>query len=75
MALVAMVDKLFSDNARGDLLAPGATHNFLSYVPNWIESELGESALTEAWPIKLATGTLWVAAARFPFKFHDVLTP
>ncbi|KKL51255.1 hypothetical protein LCGC14_2297320 [marine sediment metagenome] len=75
MALVAMVDKLFSDNAEGDLMGGSASHHFLSYVPNWIESELGEATMTEAWPIELQSGTLWVAGARFPFKFHDVLTP
>ncbi len=72
---VGLIDKLFSDNARDDLTGGSATHNYLVNVPFWIESELGEAAESEALLFQKDNASLWLCAARFPFRYHDVLTP
>lgn len=72
---VGLIDKLFSDNAKDDLLTATPSHNYLSNVPFWIESELGEAAESEAFEFQRSTASFWLVAARIPFRYHDVLTP
>lgn len=75
MRAVGIIDKLFSDNAEDDLISATPSHHFLSNVPFWIESELGEASESEALAFQRDTASLWLVAARIPFRYHDVLTP
>lgn len=75
MQAVGLIDKLFSDNAKDDLLTATPSHNYLANIPFWIESELGEASESAALPFQGDSETMWLVAARFPFKYHDVLTP
>jgi len=75
MAGLDMIDKLFSDNARGDLITAAPTHNFLSNVPFWIESELDVFTETPALQFSRGNEQLYMVGARGGFRFQDVLTP
>ncbi len=75
MTAVGLIDKLFSDNAKDDLISASPSHNYLSNVPFWIESEIGEASESEALAFQRGANELWLVAARIPFRYHDVLTP
>lgn len=71
--MVALIDKLFSNNALDDRLTAGFTNQYFVNPGFWIHSRLGPIDISEVLPFQRDNGETLLCAARIPFEFLDVL--
>lgn len=70
---MAILGRLFSDNAKGDRLTSTPTHQYYVTPGFWIESRFGPVQYSSILTMAREREATFIAAAKAQFRFHDVL--
>ena len=70
---MAIIGKLFSDNALNDRLSGTPSHKFYVNPGFWIESRFGPVLYSSILTYQRDKSSTFLAAAKAAFRFHDVL--
>jgi hypothetical protein len=71
--VLAILGKLFSDNALNDRVTAAPTFKYFVYPGFWIESRFGPVIFSPALPFGREQSNRYLMAARATFRFHEVL--
>jgi hypothetical protein len=70
---MAILGKLFSENALNDRQAPVPSFKYFVYPSYWIESRFGPVTFSTALPYGRDQSARYLGAARATLRFHEVL--